>query len=51
MNEPIAKSLVETPAEALVDLEEEPDIEILKCVTTDLKTFVEFDSRLIEECT
>ena len=50
MDQDIAKHLIDTPTETLVDTEEEPDIEMIKCITDDFKVYVEFDSRLMQEC-
>ena len=43
----IAQSLIDTPVESLVDMEDETDIQIIRCIATDHGTLVEFDSRLI----
>ena len=45
----IAKTLIETPVETLIDMEEEPDIQIIRLISRDLNTLVEFDARLIPE--
>ena len=47
----IAKSLIDTPIETLVDMDEEPDIQIIRCVSKDMKRYVEFDERIFKERT